>query len=381
MARRSGSITARGERKWLVRWYVSTDANGKRKYSAKTVHGKKRDAQKFLNSMLRSQDLGEYVEPAKITLDEFLDRWLETAAKPKVATRTYEDYRYILERYVRPVLGIRRLDSLRPLDAQKLIGELEERGLSPRTVRIAHGIFKSALAQAVRWQMLARNPAADVDLPKGRKTEMRALSCDEVARFRKAAKGSRRAVLFDFALATGMRPSEYLALAWRDVDLDAGTATVRRAIARVRGGWELKDTKTRSSRRTIPLPGSLIAALREHRRDQAERILRIGPAYARDLDLVFANEVGQPLDRIGLSRLQFKPILQSAGLLREIRLYDLRHTCCSLALQAGIPVRVVSERLGHASAAMTLDVYAHVLPGMQEEATAKLEAVLFGGNS
>ena len=95
--------------------------------------------------------------------------------------------------------------------------------------------------------MLARNPAADVDLPKGQKTEMRALSRDEVARFRKAAKGSRRAVLFDFALATGMRPSEYLALPWHDVDLEAATATVRCAIARIRSGWELKDTKTKSS--------------------------------------------------------------------------------------------------------------------------------------
>ena len=140
----------------------------------------------------------------------------------------------------------------------------------------------------------------------------------------------------------------------------------------------MKDTKTRSSRRTIPLPGSLIAALREHRRDQAERILRIGPAYARDLDLVFANEVGQPLDRISLSRCQFKPVLKDAGLPREIRLYDLRHTCCSLALQAGIPVRVVAERLGHSSAAMTLDVYGHVLPGDQDRATAKLGEVLFG---
>ncbi len=378
MARRSGQITARGERKWLVRWYVDTDASGKRKYSAKTVHGTKKAAQRYLNSVLRSRDLGQYVEPSRITLDAYLDQWLETAAKPKVATRTHEDYRYMLDRYVRPILGARRLDSLRPLDAQKLIGELEERGLSPRTVRIAHGIFKSALAQAVRWQMLARNPAADVDLPKGRKTEMQALSKDEVARFRKAAKGSRRAVLFDFALATGMRPSEYLALAWRDVDLEAGTVTVRRALASTHGGWELKDTKTRSSRRTIPLPASLISALREHRRAQAKLMLKAGPAYARKLDLVFATEVGQPLDRISLGRCHFKPILKAAELPTEIRLYDLRHTCCSLALQAGIPVRVVAERLGHASAAMTLDVYGHVLPGDQERATAKLGEVLFG---
>ena len=365
----------------MIRWSLGRDeSSGRYRAKSKTIHGTRRDAERELRRIQRSRDTGEYVEPSQMTLDAYLDNWLESAARPKVATRTYEDYRYMLKRYVRPILGARRLDSLRPLDVQKLIGELEGRGLSPRTVRIAHGILKSALAQAVRWQMLARNPAADADLPKGQKTEMSALSRDEVARFRKAAKGSRRAVLFDFALATGMRPSEYLGLAWRDVDLEAGTATVRRALARIRirRGWELKDTKTRSSRRTIPLPGSLVAALREHRRDQAENMLKIGPAYARDLDLVFANEVGQPLDSLSLARGQFKPILEAAGLSKEIRLYDLRHTCCSLALQAGIPVRVVAERLGHASAAMTLDVYAHVLPGDQERATAKLGEVLFG---
>ena len=208
---------------------------------------------------------------------------------------------------------------------------------------------------------------------------MRALSRDEVSRFRRAAKSNRWAVLFDFALATGMRPSEYLGLAWRDVDLDTGTATVRQALARIRSGWwELKDTKTRSSRRMIPLPGSLVAALREHRRNQAENMLKTGPAYARDLDLVFANQLGQPLDSLNLARRQFKPILESAGLPKGLRLYDLRHTCCSLALQAGIPVRVAAERLGHASAVMTLDVYAHVLLGDQERATAKLGEVLFG---
>ena len=377
--RREGEIVARGPGRYMIRWPVDRDEKtGRPRAKSKTIKGTRRDAERELRKVLRSRDTGDYVEPSKVTLDAYLNDWLENAARPKVATRTYEDYAYMLERYVRPLLGARRLDSLRPLDIQGLIGQLVEQGLSPRTVRIAHGILRGALTQAVKWQMLARNPAVNVDLPKGQKTEMRALSRDDVSRFRNAAKGSQRAVLFDFALATGMRPSEYLALAWRDVDLKAGTARVRRALARIRGGWELKDTKTKSSRRTIPLPGSLVTALRDHRRAQAKLVLKAGPAYSRDLDLVFATKVGQPLDRVSLSRCQFKPVLEEAGLSKEIRLYDLRHTCCSLALQAGIPVRVVADRLGHASAAMTLDVYAHVLPGDQEQATAKLGEVLFG---
>lgn len=242
----------------------------------------------------------------------------------------------MLARYVRPTLGGIRLDALRPLDIQGLIGKLEGKKLSPRTVRIAHRILKSALEQAIDWGMLASNPASRVKLPKGQRQEMRALSQEEVKNFREKAEGERWRVLFDFALATGMRPSEYLALAWQDLNLEAGTATVRRSLAQIRGGWEFKEPKTKGSRRTIPLPQPLVADMKRHRRTQAE-----------------------------------------AELPESLRLYDLRHTCCTLLLATGVNVKVVSGRLGHTSAAMTLDVYGHVLPGMQEEATKKLASLLF----
>ena len=233
----------------MIRCSLGRDeSTGRYRAKAKTIHGTRRDSERELRRIQRSRDTGEYVEPSRMTLDAYLDKWLETSARPKVTTRTADDYEYMLAHYVRPALCNLRLDSLRPLDVQRLVNQLVRRGLSPRTVRIAHRTLKSALAQAVRWQMLARNPAADVDLLKGRKTEMRALSRDEVTRFREAAKGNSWAALFDFALATGMRPSEYLGLAWRNVDLDAGAITVLRALASTRGGWELKDTKTRSSR-------------------------------------------------------------------------------------------------------------------------------------
>lgn len=146
-----------------------------------------------------------------------------------------------------------------------------------------------------------------------------------------------------------MRPSEYLALAWRGLDLDAGTATVR-------GGWEFKEPKTKGSRRTILLPHSLVGDLKRHRRTQAEAAMRLGPAYNRELDLVFASEGGEPLDRRNLVQRHFKKIVKEAELPSSLRLYDLRHTCCTLLLATGVNVKVVSERLGHASAAMTLDV-------------------------
>ena len=378
MARRDGQIIARGERKWLVRWHLGQDpSTGKYKYKSETVHGTKKDAQRKLNSVLRSRDLGTYVEPSRISLNHYLDKWLGTAAKPGVRTRTYEDYRWVLDKYVRPAIGECRLDRLRALDVQDVLSKMGDKGLSPRTIRMAHRILSMALKQAVRWGMLSTNPAELVDLPKQKKREMHALSGEQVAEFRKAAKGSRWEILFDLALATGMRPSEYLALTWKDVDLAAGTATVRRSLSRPKGRWEFNEPKTEGSRRTIPITSTVVRGLKEHRARQAEQALKLGAHYRRDLDLVFANEVGEPLwSKSGL-RVHFKSVVEKTNLPKSLRLYDLRHTCATLMHASGVNIKVISERLGHASAAMTLNVYSHVLPGMQEEATRKLEAAIF----
>ena len=380
MAKRTqGEISRRSEGKWLVRWYVGTDANGKRRYSSKTVRGTKRDAQKFLNTVLRNRDLGQHVEPSRTTLNEFLDEWLKTAAKQKLAPRTFDDYGKLLDLYVRPTLGKLRLDSIRPLDVQGLIGDLEGRGLSAKTVRLAIGVLGSALKQAVRWGMLASNPATLVDLPRQTRREMLALSKEEVAHFRKAAEGNRHAALFDFLLGTGCRPGEGLALRWQDLDLQAGTATILRALTKANGKLVFGPPKTAGSRRAIPLPPSLVVVLREHRKRQAEHAMKLGPAYDRAGDLVFANEAGTPLDLRNVVKRHFKPILKAAGLPAELRLYDLRHSHATALLAAGVHPKVAAERLGHASTRMTMDVYSHVLPGMQEEATRRIEESLFSG--
>ncbi len=374
MARRSGHITARGDRKWLVRWFVSVDANGKRRYSSKIVHGTKRDAQTYLNSVLRNRDLGTYVEPNRITLANYLDRWLRS--KHSVSPRTRETYELILRKHVRPVLGSRRLDSLEPADLQDLIDRLGERAgreLSPRTHQVVHRVLSSALEQAVSWRLLAMNPAKGVNLPKQRRREMRALSADEIRQFRAAAQGSRHETLFDFMLATGCRPGEALGVRWRD--LEDGSVTFHQALTTEASRPVLGPVKTPGSLRSVPLPEPVLSALGRHRARQAELALKFGSVYARDLDLVFANEIGRPLDLANLRERHYKPICWEAGIEGARGLYDLRHTAATQLLTLGANVKVVSERLGHASAAMTLDVYSHVVPGMQEEATRKLEGL------
>jgi integrase len=272
------------------------------------------------------------------------------------------------------LIGTKLLSKIKPLDIQAIYTMMIEKGLAPRTVRYAHAILSKALKQAVKWQILPFNPASMVDLPKNRRKEMKALSPDEAKRFLDAAKDDKWSVIFSLAISTGMRPQEYLGLLWKDVDLNAGNAVIQRALVwrRKGGGWSLQEPKTSHSRRTIPLPASVLQELKVHRKKQLEKRLKLGQAYENN-DFVFATEIGTPILPSNLMRRHFKPILEKAELPNDIRLYDLRHTCATLLLAAGENPKVVSERLGHATIVLTLDTYSHVLPSMQQAATEKLE--------
>lgn len=291
--------------------------------------------------------------------------------------RTYDDYSGVLQRYVRPNLGEKRLCDVRPLDIQNLYAEMTERGLSARTVRYTHAILSSAFKQGIKWQMLIHNPCAAIGLPRAERREMNAFAPKDAEGFLKAAKGNDHGVIFAFALATGMRPEEYLGLKWLDLDLDKGMAIVRRALVRRKGGgWYFGEPKTSRSRRTIPLPTTLVKMLTAHRLKQMAARLKAGAAYQNN-DLVFATGEGTPHNSRNLAQRHFQAILKSANLALNFRLYDLRHSCATRLLVAGENPKVVSERLGHASVVLTLDTYSHVLPSMQREATEKLEKMLF----
>lgn len=368
-----------GETTWLVRISLGRDAQGKRRFHNKTIRGNKKDAERYLTKKLREFDEGDLVEPSQMTLNEFLDRWLEGAARPRVRPRTLQDYRRFLN-YVREHLGQRRLDSLGPLDIQGFYTSLGER-LSAHAVVHTHRVLSSALAQAVKWRMLARNPAKGASVPAEPRREMCVLTAEEAGRFRKEAAKHPRGFAFTFTLAMGMRPGEVQALQWKDVDLEAGKIVVTRSLVRLkdkgRNRWEFGEPKTRTGRRTLPLPQSLVRGLAAHRASQAQHRLRMGSVY-QDFDLVFASDTGTPLDGDDESRRVLKAILKEASLPSRLRWYDLRHTCATLLLAAGENPKVVSERLGHTKVAFTLDRYSHVLPGMQEGASQRLETLLFG---
>src|SRR5215813_13866028 len=208
------------------------------------------------------------------------------------------------------------------------------------------------------------------------KKEIKALSPKAAQAFLRECASSKHGLLFEFALITGMRPEEYLALQWGDLDLKKAAATIQRVLVRNRkgGGWTFQPPKTPRSRRTVPFPAYLARQLESDKRTQNEARLKLGPAWEHN-DLVFASDCGSPLSLRNLQRRHFKPLLKRAGL-EKIRIYDLRHSCATLLLAADENPKVVSERLGHASIVLTLDTYSHCLPTMQQAATQKLQKIL-----
>lgn len=377
----------RGENRWLVRVFMGRSAEGKTIYHSRTVTGNKKAARAYAREVETERDNGTWIPPTRMTLGEYLDKWLAEGARGTVQPRTFDDYKEKLDRYVRPLLGRRRLSSVTPLDVQELYNTLRDRGLSGRTVQYAHAVLSHALNQAVGWRLLPFNPAAYTKRPERAKKEIKFLLPEEAEAFVAEARKDPQAAALVFALATGMRPEEYLALAWEHLDLDAGTASVRRVLVwrtAKQGGWYFGPPKTAGSRRTVRLAPSLVADLREHRRRQLEERLKAGPRY-QPHDLVFAvpfspyhpDAAGGPLAPRNLHRRHMRPALERAELDTSLHLYCLRHSYATIALAAGIDPKAVSESMGHSSVAFTQDTYQHTIPAMREAASATLDALLF----
>lgn len=375
--RKTGQLIEREKSVWTIRIYLGEDSSGKRFYHNETAKGTKKDAQKRLTQILREKDLGLITESRNQTLNDYLDFWLANIAKPRLESRTFLDYGDILRLYVRKPLGNLKITDIKSRHIQKVYGEMLERGLSARRVKYAHAVLRSALQHAVKTDILLRNEATLVELPKQTRKEMDYLNSDEAVRFLNALDGERFEMMFSFALATGMRLQEYCALQWKDIDFERGTATVQRALVwhRTGGGFHFKQPKTAKSRRTIPLPVSLLKPLQRHRIRQYEARLKLGAAW-NDLDLVFASEVGTPLNPPNITR-AYKRILAKANLRTSIRLYDLRHSTASLLLEAETHPKIVSERLGHSSIVLTMDTYSHVAPHLQQTASERLDEMIF----
>jgi site-specific recombinase XerD len=196
----AGQIIKRGDKTWLVRIFLGRDGNGKRRYLNKTIRGTKKDADTYLSKTLTEISAGTFVESSPDTVEDYLKKWLEAAAKPRLRENTYKEYEGLIERYVKPKLGAVRLCDLRPLNVQKFYAGLTEQSLSPRTVRFTHSVLTSAFKQAVRWRMLAHNPCASVELPRKASAEMQSFTPAEAARFLRERQRVTVGVRFSFLL-------------------------------------------------------------------------------------------------------------------------------------------------------------------------------------
>ena len=254
---------------------------------------------------------------------------------------------------------------------------MQANGLSARVIRYTNSILRIAFNYGVGQEILIRNPTKFVQLPRLNQREMTVLSKEEAIHFLNASKDERLSVLFSFLLLSGCRPEEALGLMWKDLDFEKSTVIIRRVLIRFRkgGGFEFNQPKTKKSNRTIPLPVPLMKDLKEHQIRQNKEKTDLAKKWT-DFDLVFPSQIGTPLTMPRVTRV-FQRIKKTAEIEKPLRLYDLRHSTATLLLQANVNPKVVSERLGHATITLTLDVYSHVLPTMQEQATQHLEDMIF----
>jgi integrase len=345
---------------------------GKYNYLWQTVKGTKKEAEKQRTELLHQLDTGTFIRPSKTTFAEYLERWLKDYARPNLSPRSYERYAGIIGKYLTPEMGSIPLTQLKPEHIQKHYTSIRSQGLKPQTIRFHHSVIHKSLQTAVKWGLLHRNAADGVDAPGKGHTEMQTWDDFEVRQFLDTAKDSVYYALFHTALFTGMRRSELLGLQWRDVEIQ--TISVRRSLHHLKdGSYIFTDPKSDKSKRTIALSPSSILVLAEHKeRQQAIRTM-LGETLGKD-DLVFSTPQGSPLRPNTITRAW--TILAAKAGVRPIRLHDARHTHASLMLKQGIHPKIVQERLGHSTISMTLDIYSHVAPGLQEAAARSFDTLV-----
>lgn len=364
-----GSITRRSDGLWEAR--VTLDGGKRKSFYAKT----RQEAARKLNEALRDRDSGLPVVGGKQTVEQYLTSWL-AATKATIRPTTFARYEQFVRVHIVPTIGKSALSKLSPQQLQALYALKLEEGLSSTTVHHLHAVLHRALDKALRLGLVQRNVADMVDVPRMRHHEMTTLSEEQARTLLSAASGERLEALYVLAIATGMRQGELLALKWRDVDLDESRLQVRATLHYTNEGYVIAEPKTEFSRRRIALSKVAVEALRAHRIRQLEERLQLGDAW-EDNDLVFPNTVGRPLDGVNLLKYWFYPLLKRAGLPR-MRFHDLRHTAATLLLGRGINPKIVSEMLGHSHVSVTLGIYSHVTPHMQEQAAKAMDDALGG---
>jgi integrase len=369
-----GSVRQRGST-WTV-VFDEPRADGRRRQRSKGGFRTRKDAERYLREQLVSLDAGTYMAPHKLTVATYLaEHWLPAMQARGLRPSTLARYESHVRCAITPALGRLPLQALMPTHLNKLYGDLRTAGRAPKTIRNIHGVMSKALADAERWGLVGRNVARRADVPALVRPKLRVWSPEQIRAFLAAVASDRLFAAWLLAATTGMRRGELLGLRWEDIDLDAGV--VRVAQARVRAGNQVVagEPKTARGRRTIALDPATVAALRQHRKRRAKDRLLAGSSYTNS-DLVFTMPDGSPIHPNRFS-LWFRRRVRAADL-PAIRLHDMRHSYATAGLAAGVPPKVISERLGHATVAFTLDTYTSALPAMDKSAADVVAELILG---
>ena len=370
-AKGSGSVRERSKGKREVRYDGPPDTEGKRPKVYETVHGSRRVAERVLRERLGVVDSGSYVAKSSETVAEFMDKWLDTYAATNTRLKTQQEYRGKVRCYIVPALGAIAVQNLRAPQIQSLYASMLRRGLSARTVLHCHRILKEALGHGVMWGDLARNPAEKVTPPKVQQVPVKPWEAETFYKFFDFAKDSLFKHAYHFAVLTGLRRGELCGLKWSEVDLDSGELRAIRTLQRIDGMGLVEDQpKSERSRRTIALSQLAIDVLRRVKVEQLERQLAFGEAW-RGEGYVFTALDGRPLAGDRLTK-DFGRIVRRSGL-PELTLHGLRHTFVALLIAGGVHPRVIADMVGHASSSFTMDVYGHLIKGVQQEAVDAID--------
>ena len=375
-----GSTLRRGST-WTAYWSSVDPASGKRRQHSKGGFRTQKAARSHLNSIMDRVDQGAWRPDARLTVDQLLTNWLAAKRSEGLRPNTISLYTTAVNAWVVPHVGGLDVRQLTPAVASDLVDELRTSGsrlgrggISQRSLQLAVTVLKAATSWALTTGLLGRDPLAGYKRPRATSRTMTSWSTEEARAFLAATRDDRLAFAWALLLCRGLRRGELAGLRWSDIDLAGPVARVNRTRVLVDGHAVESDPKTAAGRRAVPLDAMLVELLKSHRARQAAEKLGAGPAY-EDGGWLVADELGRPLYPDYVSE-RFAHLTRAAGL-RPIRLHDTRHSAASLMLASGVPVKVVADLLGH-DPKVTLATYAHVIPGMGEQAGAALSASLLG---
>lgn len=371
----------RGDKWEFTMYNGNLDSNGKRERIYKGGFKTKKAAESAVANILTQLEKGTYVTPQKLTMSEYLDKWLKEYALNNVRYSTYKRYEQMISFAIKPYMGNSELVKLNPLTIQEFYTYCKEKlNNSSTTINHYHTLLHKALSQAVKWRLLSINPVDAVEAPKKEQRQLQVYNQDQLNRLLERIKGMSAYYPVMLASTTGMRLGEIAGLVWENVDLDKGIIYVKKQLQVVNNELTLLPLKSKSSNRKIILLDYTIEELKKLHKLQEEYRNKFSEYYQSSNFVICQKETGLPYDPQYISR-NFRRTLKAYGICEEldiplIRFHDLRHTHATLMLKANIHPKIVAERLGHSSINLTLNTYSHVLPDMQQEAVFKLNKML-----